>query len=527
MAEKVEILRIEIDQAQANKEAAQLEQTLVRLRKEQVQYRKELKDSNGTNQQAALKLVAVTNEIKRNTEARNLLNKTIRAEPNTLGAMKAQVSQLTKLRDSVRIGSAEYKKINAQILRYNSALRKAEMSSGSFGRNVGNYPRIIGRAILAFAGLTGGAYAFFNILKNGFNIIKNFDAAQSNLAAVLGKTREQIIGLTDDAIKYGQSTIFTATQVSFLQTELAKLGFTILEIKNATPGILRFAAATGADLASSAKIAGAALRAFDLSATETNRVVSVLAVATTKSALTWEDYQTVISTAFPVARAFNFTLEETVALEGKLRDAGFDASKSSTALRNIILNLADSNGKLAQRLGGSVKSFDELIPALIKLRNEGIDLNETLQLTDKRSVAAFNQFLRSAESASRLKDSLQGVNEQLNEMVRTQLDTLKGDITLTTSAWEGFILSLDKGNGVISATTRGLLKMSQAFLATLSDKNLNFWQTLGTLLNPFALAQEAAINATKNLTDEFDAQNRQLQIEAKATEALWGNTQAW
>ena len=99
----------------------------------------------------------------------------------------------------------------------------------------------------------------------------------------------------------------------------------------------------------------------------------------------------------PVAKAFNFTIEDTLALLGKLADAGFDASMAATATRNILLNLADGSGKLAQALGKPVKNLPELVDGLKKLKEEGIDLNTTLELTDKRSVAAFNAFLTSAD----------------------------------------------------------------------------------------------------------------------------------
>ena len=42
----------------------------------------------------------------------------------------------------------------------------------------------------------------------------------------------------------------------------------------------------------------------------------------------------------PVAKAFNFSIEDTLALVGKLADAGFDASMSATATRNILLNFS-------------------------------------------------------------------------------------------------------------------------------------------------------------------------------------------
>ena len=104
--------------------------------------------------------------------------------------------------------------------------------------------------------------------------------------------------------------------------------------------------------------------------------------------------------------------------------------KAATATRNILLNLADSNGKLAKSLGGSVETFDELIDGLITLDEQGVSLGETLELTDKRSVAAFNRFLEGAESARTLKDGITDVNKELQAMVDIQLDTLAGDIDL-------------------------------------------------------------------------------------------------
>jgi TP901 family phage tail tape measure protein len=309
---------------------------------------------------------------------------------------------------------------------------------------------------------------FVQAIRGAFKVVSEFDGAVANLAAISGKTREEIKALTKEARELGGTTKFTATQVTSLQIELAKLGFTVNEISASTPAILDFAAATGADLAAAAKTAGVAVRAFGLGANETGDAVSTLAVATTKSALAFEDFDTILSTAGAVAKTFGFTLEDVVALTGKLRDAGFDASKSGTALRNILLNLADANGALAQELGGSVSNFDELIEALIKLDAEGIDLASTLELTDKRSVAAFNQFLSGAGAAKELRDGISDVNDQLEEMVETQLDALPGDIDLLKSAWQELLLTMDSDGPlrfVIQFLTNAVLQVSNLRLA--------------------------------------------------------------
>ena len=162
-----------------------------------------------------------------------------------------------------------------------------------------------------------------------------------------------------------------------MQIELAKLGFSRKEILQSTEGILKFAQATGSDLPEAAALAGAALRMFGAETSETERYVSAMAVATTKSALSFSYLQTAMPIVGPVAKAFNFQIEDTLALLGKLADAGFDASMSATATRNILLNLADGSGKLAKALGGPVNTLPELVAGLKKLKEQGVDLLST------------------------------------------------------------------------------------------------------------------------------------------------------
>ena len=89
-----------------------------------------------------------------------------------------------------------------------------------------------------------------------------------------------------------------------------------------------------------------------------------------------------------------------------MANSGFDASSAATATRNILLNLADGSGKLALALGGPVDNLEDLVKGLKKLNSEGIDLNKALDLTDKRSVAAFNTFLNGTDTVLNLRDAV-------------------------------------------------------------------------------------------------------------------------
>lgn len=310
----------------------------------------------------------------------------------------------------------------------------------------------VGNMIKGFVGaqaVLNGIQRLVSLFKSGVQSAIDFEAANSQLAAILGTTSLATKELTADARRLGESTKFTASQATALQIELAKLGFSKKEILDSTEYVLRFAQATGAELPEAAALAGAALRMFNADTSETERYVSAMAVATTKSALSFSYLQTAMPIVGPVAKAFNFQIEDTLALLGKLADAGFDASMSATATRNILLNLADGSGKLAQALGRPVKTLPELVDGLKKLKEQGVDLNTTLELTDKRSVAAFNAFLTASDKILPLREQITGVDGELADMANTMGDNVRGALYNLSSAWEGFMITLNGSNGVL------------------------------------------------------------------------------
>ena len=274
-------------------------------------------------------------------------------------------------------------------------------------------------------------------------IIIGFEKANSKLAAVLGTTKAGIKDLTDEARRLGATTSYTATEVSALQLELAKLGFSKEQIKDMEAGVLKFAQAVDTDLASAAAFAGAAMRIFGIEASEVDGMLASLAIGTTKSALDFSYLQNSLATVGPVAKSFGFSIEDTIALLGNLANAGFDASSAATATRNILLNLADSNGKLAKALGAPVNNLGDLVAGLKKLTAEGIDLNKALDLTDKRSVAAFSNFLSAADQVTALRNSVTDCTGAFNAMYDEMSDN-------AATAWDIFLSTVE---GVMPSIT--------------------------------------------------------------------------
>lgn len=367
--------------------------------------------------------------------------------------LSVQRKLIAQVKDSKR-GTVEFSEALKQLARVNSqvAISQREMRKETDKQkqsilSFSKLKSVIAGIFFGFGQMIG--QTFLGAIRQFQNTIKDFESANANLAAILGTTRDRITDLTEDAKRLGAATKYTASEVTNLQTELAKLGFNKQEILEATEYVLRFAGATGAELPEAAKLAGAAIRAFGLETTETERVVSAMAIATTRSAMDFGYLQTALSTVAPVAKAFGFTIEDTMSLLGTLANAGFDASSAATATRNILLNLADSSGKLAVALGRPITSLDQLAPALKRLDEEGIDLAKTLELTDKRSVSAFNAFLEGADKIIPLRDAVTDVGDALKAMSDEKANTVQGSIKKMESAIEGLILKFYESRGAM------------------------------------------------------------------------------
>lgn len=351
----------------------------------------------------------------------------------------------------------------AQLSAFSGFIRGGQ----SFTSQIGAYASGIGRlgisAALPVAVIAGIVRGF----RDAVGAITEFGDKQAQLAAILGTTRDGISSLTEQAKSLGATMAFTASEIAGAQIELAKLGFTSDEVLSSTEGVARFAIVAGANIPEAAEAAGAALKSFELEATEMDRVVSVLGVSTAKSALDFEKLKVGIGTTFATAKTFGLEIEDVTALLGELSNRGLSASVSATATRNILLNLADGEGKLRKTLANlgvkEVKGLDGIISALRTLNAQGVDLATTFELTDKRSVNAFNSFLRGTKDLTAMRDSLIDVNDEFKIMEKERLSSLKGETILFTSAIERLNLQMGGLENVLQGALSGVTGLVNAF----------------------------------------------------------------
>ncbi|MDE5750096.1 MAG: phage tail tape measure protein, partial [Duncaniella sp.] len=459
-------VELDVNVSKAQEEIHRLSEATRELKAQNKEYRNEiarLAETEGDHSEAIGRLNDAirenSNQIRRNSREIRTHEKSIGTEYKTAKQLRKEIKSLTSELENTsrKLEPERYREFSGRLDELRKAYREATGQSVQATRAFMD-ATVAGRTLTAmFVALTAVVSAFVaGTLRNLVSTIVDFEKANSNLAAVLGTTKAAIRDLTEEALRLGATTSYTASEVTALQTELAKLGFSKQQIKDMEAGVLKFAQAVGTDLASAAAFAGASMRIFDIEAAQVEGMLASLAVGTTKSALSFSYLQTAMSIVGPVAASFGFTIEETIALLGSLANAGFDASSAATASRNIILGLADSSGKLATALGAPVRNLDGLVAGLRKLNDEGIDLNRALELTDKRSVSAFSKFLAGADAVAELRDGVTDATGAFDAMYAEMSDNAATAWDIFLSTVEGVILRFYESRGVIKSVIEGM-----------------------------------------------------------------------
>ena len=330
---------------------------------------------------------------------------------------------------------------------------------------------------------------------------KEFQQKMADVKAISGATAKEFKALEANARALGASTVFTASQVSELQKEFAKLGFSAEEIVNVTEGTLALASAIGADLADAAATAGTTLRGFGMDVSETGRVTDVMALSFSRSALDLQKFSDSMKYVAPIAKLAGVSLEGTTAILGSLANAGIDGSMAGTSLRRILLEAGKEGSKLAERMGGPIDSMEDFQEKLKKLRDDGFDpLTEGADLVGKRAVTAFAILLEGADKTNTLTRALNNAGGAAQKMADVQLDTLDGDLRKLGSATDELSIKMfNLAEEPLRNATQGMIE----FVNSIDEGDIKAYITALELVIGSLGLYNAAILIAKLRTDGF------------------------
>jgi hypothetical protein len=335
--------------------------------------------------------------------------------------------------------------ISANTAEFNTALQRSQNQFASFTNNI--------QKLAGAVGVSFGAFQIFGVVKDAINSIKDFEHELSVVKAITGATGSEFKALRKSALDLGGSTKYTAQQVASLQVEYGRLGFTTEEILQATKATLDLATATGEDLAKSADVAGSTVRGFGLQASETQRVVDVMAESFNRSALGLDNFSESMKYVAPVAAAAGASVEETTALLGTLADSGIRGSMAGTSLRKIFTDIAKDGRPLQERLK--------------ELGDRGITMADAFDEVGRTAQTSLLILAKNTDKTNQLTEALKNSAGAGARAAEIMGDDLTGDLTRLSSAYDGLVQSAGSGTGVL----REFAQSGTAVLNALNAQN--------------------------------------------------------
>ena len=424
------------------------------LRSVQGDLRKTQNELTATNK--ALKFNPSSVELWRNKQA--LLEKKIGETKERLDVLKQAQAKMDA--EGVDKNSEEYMKLRREIIETESKLKvfKAELKAignvniralGEKFKQIGDKMKNVGKGMTQYVTAPLAAVGVA-----AAKTTMDFDTAMSQVAATMGKTNEEITDLREFAKEMGATTAFSATQAAEGLNYMALAGYDSEKAMKMLPTVLNLAAAGCMDLGAASDMVTDAQTALGLSMEETTTMVDQMAQTSSKSNTSVEQLGNAILKIGPTAKSMSGGTRELNQVLGILADNGIKGEEAGTHLRNVLLSMNTDKVKDAfHEMGveifdaqGNMRDLSEVFPELSAAMDGMTSEDRTAMLQklfNKTDLAAVNSLLdTSADRWKELGSAIEGSAGAAGQMADTQLDNMKGSLTLLKSALEGAGISI-------------------------------------------------------------------------------------
>lgn len=368
----------------------------------------------------------------------------------------------------------------------------------------------VGAVATAVAGVTTAA------IKTG----KEFENSMSQVAATMGIDKATKNGLKNyqtletAAKEMGESTAFTASEAAEGLNYLALAGYSADQAATALPYTLKLAGAGAMDLADASDMVTDAMSALNLEAN--NKNLSTFSDQLAKSASTTNTNvkqlgEAILTVGGTAANLKGGTAELNTAL-GILANNGIKGAEGGTHLRNMLLSLESPTAAAAKQLEklgvnvydakGNLRSLNDIFSDVQKstkgMTNQQVD-GILATLFNKRDLASARAMMKAAgDDFSKIEKTISESAGACDQMYKTQLDNLEGDLALFTSALQGLGIEIYENIG------GGVREGVQLATECIGDLNKAFKKNgLQGLVGEFGSVLSKAVNYVSDLAPKL------------------------
>lgn len=382
---------------------------------------------------------------------------------------------------------------------YKQGLKDAEGNASSSTSKIGGAFKTVGK--VAKTAMAAGSAAAAAFTKTSIDAGMNFDTAMSQVAATMGTTVDKIGDVKAKAEEMGRTTKYTATEAAEGMNILAQAGLSADEQISGIGTVLNLASAGAMSLEESASYTAGAVKGFGDSMSNASYYADLMAKGATLANTNVRGLGEAFSGSAATARNYGQAADSVTLSLLRLAEQNVTGSEASTALNRAMADLytpTDDASKALDQLkvsayktNGEAKDFNDLVDELngsLQGMTAEQKNNALATIFTTQGLQAFNKMTASSDATvQKFWKGIQDSSGSAAQQAGTQLDNLKGDITLLSSATEGLELGFyntfsDAIRGAIKSVTSEVSGLAEAMesggisgaLSKLAQDAINF-----------------------------------------------------
>nr|DAG79149.1 MAG TPA: minor tail protein [Caudoviricetes sp.] len=350
---------------------------------------------------------------------------------------------------------------------YKKGLKDAEGNASSSASKIGGAFKSVGK--VAKTAMATGSAAAVAFTKTSTDAGMSFDSAMSQVAATMGTTVDKIGDVKAKAEEMGRTTKYTATEAAEGMNILAQAGLSADEQISGIGTVLNLASAGAMSLEESASYTAGAVKGFGDSMGNASYYADLMAKGATLANTDVRGLGEAFSGSAATAKNYGQAADSVTLSLLRLAEQNVTGSEASTALNRAMADLytpTDDASKALDQLGvsayeanGDAKDFNDLVDELngsLQGMTAEQKNNALATIFTTQGLQAFNKMTASSDATvQKFWKGIQDSSGSAAQQAATQLDNLKGDITLLSSATEGLELGF---YNTFSGTIRGAIK---------------------------------------------------------------------
>lgn len=388
-------------------------------------------------------------------QATNVLSN---AEARQVRKMEESITQYSRQAQYASMTSAELLGLSSGHSKLSREMSVNAQAAAAFRAALGGLNSSIGIYTSATVLMASATYATAAALRETVSAGMEFNKTMSRAEAIMMSGSDHLTdsvstmsALESQVRSLGQSTVFTATEVSSGLVDLGMAGLSSAEAMRGLKPALDLASIGSIDMSESADIATNVMTTFRISASDLGEVVNVLSTAISNSNTDIQKLANALSYVGPAAKAAGFELRDTVAAIELLSNAGVKSSKAGTGLRRFMLSIQNPTSKGADVLReygialddarGQTRSLMDILGQFNDaLHRDAIApaerMSAIVDLVGVRAASAVSRMVSSVDELGVLRRQLDNVSGAAEEMRATIEDNLASDWDKLKSAFQ-------------------------------------------------------------------------------------------